>query len=265
MVWNVDPVFLRLGTLEIRYYGLFFVMALLGGFYWWRWQILRSGRSEADAEGLLLPAVAAVILGARLGHVIFYEPGRFLSNPLEIVMVWRGGLASHGAAVGIILTLLWYAKRHRMAFLEVADRFSFSIAWGAMMVRLGNFMNSEIVGRPTTVPWGVKFQRFDWNLPLAEVPLRHPSQIYEFLIAAAALAVLLLLDRRWGEKRPRGALIFLFLIIYFGGRFLVEFFKAFEGLNPDTNVLTMGQYLSMPFVALGVGGLWMSLRKKPAK
>ena len=268
MIWNVNPILVKLGPLEIRYYGLCFVAALLGGFYWWRWQILRSGRTEEAAEKLLMPAAAAVVVGARLAHVIFYEPGRFLADPVSILFVWQGGLASHGATVGLMLTLYWFSVKEKMPLLEVFDRFSFSAAWGAAMVRVGNFFNSEIVGRPTSMPWGFKFPRFDVGIPIDRVPVRHPSQIYEFLLALAVLLLLYVLDRSaGGEKRKPGLLGGAFLAAYFGGRFFVEFAKAYEGI-PDTFPLTMGQMLSAPFVVVG---LWLIFRgrkttvSKPAR
>lgn len=259
MVWNIDPVLLRLGPVEIRYYGLCFVAALLGGFFWWRWRVLEGGRSEETAERLLLPAALAVVVGARLAHVIFYEPARFLADPVSILFVWQGGLASHGATVGLMLTLYWFSVKEKMPLLEVFDRFSFASAWGAAMVRVGNFFNSEIVGRPTTVSWGIKFPRFDVALPIDRVPVRHPSQIYEFLLAMGVLGLLYYFERNQGEtKHGRGFFGGVFLAAYFGGRFFVEYAKAYEGI-PDTFPLTMGQMLSVPFALAGV---WLILRSK---
>jgi prolipoprotein diacylglyceryl transferase len=269
-VWNLDPVLLRLGPIEIRYYGVCFLLALLGGFYWWRWQILRAGRDEETAERFLWPGVVAVIVGARLGHVLFYEWDRFRAHPVEILYFWKGGLASHGATVGLMLALYLYAKREKMPFWETADRFSFGAAWGAALVRVGNFMNSEIVGRRTDVAWGVKFPRFDLPLydpavPPSLIPTRHPSQIYEFFMGMAVLGALVWADKALGgEKRPRGVLALLFLTLYFTGRFLVEFFKEYQGLDPATHPLTEGQYLSIPFMIAGVVGLFLVWRKTRA-
>lgn len=264
MVWNIDPVLLRMGPLEIRYYGLCFVAALLGGFYWWRWRLLLGGRTEETAERLLLPAALAVVVGARLAHVIFYEPGRFFADPITILYVWQGGLASHGATVTLMLTLYWFSVKEKMPLLEVFDRFSFAAAWGAALVRIGNFFNSEIVGRPTGVPWGIKFPRFDVAMSIDHVPVRHPSQIYEFLLASAVLALLCFLDRKDGEgKRGRGFFGGVFLTAYFGGRFFVEYAKAYEGI-PDTFPLTMGQMLSVPFALAGVWLIISSKKNLPA-
>lgn len=258
MVWNLDPVLLRLGGVEIRYYGVVFVLALLGGYHFWKWQIIRGGGTEEKAEEFLLPAALSVIVGARLGHMVFYEPARLVADPLSLIYVWQGGLASHGATVGLMVVLWWYARRKKMGLLEVADRFAFSSAWGAALVRLGNFLNSEIVGRPTDLPWGVKFPRYDAGLPIAEVPLRHPSQLYEFAMGLSVLAILLALDKKLGgEKRKTGMLASAFLTTYFLGRFLVEFVKAQQGL-PESWPITMGQVLSVPFALVGVAG-WILL------
>jgi phosphatidylglycerol:prolipoprotein diacylglycerol transferase len=263
MIWDIDPVLLRLGPLEIRYYGVFFATALLGGLYFWRAQMVRGGHSAEMAENPFIVAVVAVLVGARLGHVIFYEPQRFMADPVQILYVWKGGLASHGAITAIILTVLWFSRKHRMPFLEVGDRLSFGMIWGGIMVRLGNFMNSEIVGRATDSAWGVKFTRYDWRLPLAQVPARHPSQLYEALMAAVILAVLFWADRvLGGERRPRGAITYLVLLLYFSGRFTVEFVKEYQTLEAADAMFTMGQYLSLPFMLVGLVGLVYTLGRR---
>ncbi len=265
-IWNVDPVLFKLGPLQVRYYGVCFAVALLGGYLLWRWQILRSGRSEAVAERVLLPSVLAVVAGARLGHIFFYEPEIIAQNPLRAFYVWEGGLASHGAAIALVATLWWYSRREKIAMEEVSDRFAFSIAWAAAWVRIGNLFNSEIVGRVTTRDYGIKFPRFD-GVALENVPYRIPTQIYEAVMGFAVMGLLLWADRALGgEKRPRGMMIALCLILYFSGRFTVEFFKAQQGFVNDSNSsLTMGQYLSLPFVAAGIVWLWSSLRRRGAR
>jgi prolipoprotein diacylglyceryl transferase len=135
--------------------------------------------------------------------------------------------------------------------------------WGGIMIRLGNFMNSEIVGRETSLAWGVKFPRYDWRLPLEAVPARHPSQLYEALMAALILLVLFWADRALGgEKRPRGVLTFLVMLLYFVGRFSVEFAKEYQTLEASRVALTMGQYLSLPFICVGLVGLVITLQSK---
>ena len=261
-VWDVSPVMLALGPVQIRYYGLLFAIMLIGGYYIWQWQMLRGGHTQREAEGFFLWGAIAVIGGSRLGQVLFYDPARYLANPIEILYVWRGGLASHGATLGLVLVLVLYARYLKLSRLEVLDRFSMSAALGALMVRIGNFMNSEIVGRVTDVPWAVKFPRciYDSRLPLDSVPARHPSQIYEVFLGLFVLLSLYFVDKKYKEERPLGLLASLFFILYFSGRFIVEFFKEYQTLSPDRSILTMGQWLSIPFVFIGVYMLHRALR-----
>ncbi len=282
VIWDINPVFVYLpdflGGREIRYYGLLYAVALMGGFYFWQWQILRSKRTQEQADRILGMGVAAVIVGARVGHCLFYSPEYYLSNPFEIIKVWEGGLASHGSTIALIMILIYYAKTENMTVREVFDRFSVSVAWAASIIRLGNLMNSEIVGRTTDVPWGFKFPLHDSVslnkcdctsqmsvsesciqlvkgthevcADLSMVPVRHPSQIYEFVMGMIVFTVLLLVDKKYGEKRPLGLMGGLVLLLYFTGRFIVEFFKqqqVFEQSNLD-----MGHYLSIPFATIGL-------------
>jgi prolipoprotein diacylglyceryl transferase len=178
--------------------------------------------------------------------------------------VWKGGLASHGATIGLVLVLYLYARHLKLSKLEVLDRFSMSAALGALMVRIGNFMNSEIVGRVTDVPWAMKFPRciYDNHLPLERVPTRHPSQIYEVFLGLFVFLSLYFVDKRLKEERPLGLLASLFFLLYFAGRFVVEFFKEYQTLTPEKSFLTMGQWLSIPFVLLGACGVYWSLRNR---
>src|SRR5690606_25391308 len=155
--------------------------------------------------------------------------------------IWTGGLASHGAVIGLILAMYLFTKRRGIPFLEGADRFSFSAALGATLVRIGNLLNSEIVGKKTDGTWGFRCPRFDHDVTPA--PLRHPSQLYEIALGLTVLGLLFLIDRKLGkEKRPRGAMIASFFALYFTGRFFIEFFKEYEGISPDSP-LRMGQIL----------------------
>lgn len=253
MVWDVSPVFFSIGPLAIRYYSLLFALTFLGGLQLWRWQVLRAGHGIEKADAFFWYGVVAVVAGARLGHVFFYEWHVYREKPLHIFYVWEGGLASHGATVGLVLALWLFSRRHRMPLLDVLDRFSFSAAFGAFMVRIGNFFNSEVVGRATDVSWCMRFPRSveDRGLPLEMMPCRHPSQLYEVALGLAVLLALWLVDRRLREDRPRGLLAALFLLLYFSGRFIVEFFKEYQGLDPAVHPLTEGQYLSIPFIVAG--------------
>jgi prolipoprotein diacylglyceryl transferase len=262
MVWDIDPVFFQLpfGRLAVRYYGLIFSFVFLGGFFLFRWQTLRAGCPENYAFDLILPGFIGLVAGARLGHVVFYNFKLFLNDPLWLFRVWEGGLSSHGATIGLIFALWWYARRHHFSFLTVSDRFTFSAALGAGLVRLGNFFNSEIVGKVTDASWAVKFPRYDL-LPAEFCPPRYPSQLVECSMGLSILVILLLADRILkGEKRPKGVLSALFLTLYFLGRFLVEFIK--ERQSPqDAYWLSMGQMLSLPAMAAGLFLLWLCFKK----
>jgi prolipoprotein diacylglyceryl transferase len=269
LVWNFDPQIVSF--LPIRWYGVLFASMLMVGFQLWRWQVLRAGRKEPEAEAFLMAAVIAVIGGARLGHCLFYEPEKYLRHPIEILKVWEGGLASHGATIGLLIAMFWWGRKYAMNFIEVLDRFSFAACAGVIFVRIANFTNSEIVGRitdPEGAPFAVKFVRSVEDRALAhlasgdfsQVPWRHPAQLYEAALGLFVVAVLYLVDRRLGENRPRGLLGFLFLTLYFGGRCVTEFYKEFQTLTPDQSPFTMGQYLSAPFALAGLIGLVMVLR-----
>ncbi len=250
-VWthNLSPVIFEIGPLQLRYYGMLFSLTILIGFYIWYKQIVRSGRDENDAYAFLWMVVAGIVIGSRLGHVLFYEPDRFFQDPLQILYVWKGGLASHGAAVGILLALWTYSRRYGMTMIEACDRFSMSVTVGATLVRIGNFFNSEIVGRATDVPWAIVFSRYDRMMGLPPTA-RHPSQLYEAAMAIMVFLVLYLTDRKLGEDRPEGLMVGILLAGYFTLRFFVEYFKEYQTLT-SSFPLTMGQLLSIPFAAAG--------------
>ena len=258
--WNIDPVFLHIGPFSLRYYSLLFVGVFLGGYALLKWQIERGGGDEDDAGDFIVYGVFGVLIGARLGHVIFYDWRKALADPIWIFEIWKGGLASHGATAGLIVAMWLFTRRRGVPFLEGADRFAFSAALGATLVRIGNFFNSEIVGRPTPgQTWGIRFPRYD-RIPNG--PYRYPSQFYEVALGLLVLLVLFIVDKKAGkEKRPRGLLISVFFAVYFTGRFFVEYYKAYQTL-PTSYPLTMGQILSIPAAALGYFGIVWSLKKK---
>lgn len=269
--WDVDPILLRfpawLSFLHIdgiRYYSLCYVGVFMGGYYLLDWQLRRAGAGPDEANEFVLPGVVATLVGARVGHVLFYEWDHFVRDPLWLLRIWEGGLASHGATLALPLAMWWFTKRRGQSMLEGCDRLAFSAALGATLVRAGNFFNSEIVGRATGAEWGVRFPRYD---RLADpVPLRHPSQLYEVGLGLVVMGALVVADRVLGrEKRPRGALFSLFAGLYFSGRFIVEYFKEYQTL-PGGSLLTMGQWLSIVPATGGFLGLALSLRLKiPAR
>lgn len=263
--WDIDPELVRIGPIAIRYYGLLFVAVFVGGYQFLKWQIERAGGRKVDADEFVAYGMVGVLVGARLGHVLFYDLDKAIADPIWVFKIWTGGLASHGATIGLILAMAVYCWKRKISFLEGSDRFAFSAALGATLVRVGNFMNSEVVGR--IVPdqsWGIRFPRFD-RIP--NPPLRYPSQLYETLLGCTVIAVLYFVDKRLGEeKRPRGALISTFFAVYFTGRLFTEFYKEYEAVDPATSFFTMGQYLSIIPALVGWVGLAISLKKKiPAK
>jgi prolipoprotein diacylglyceryl transferase len=254
-VWDIDPVLisfqLPFGQWQVRYYGLIFALTFLLGFALFFWQEVRSGESPDEPYHCLLPGFIGLVLGARLGHVLFYNLNRFLSDPAWLFRIWEGGLSSHGAACGLFLALIYHSRRRHKPFWDLCDRFSFSAALGAAMIRIGNLFNSEIVGKITDASWGIRFPRYDL-LPADICPARYPTQIMEAVWGYLVLASLFSTDLAFGrEKRPRGLLSALFLVLYFSGRIMVEFFKERQGPS-DNLFLSKGQLLSLVPLLLGL-------------
>lgn len=275
VTWDWDPILVHLGPLQIRYYGVMFALTIYTGFAVWRRQSLRNGESPQFAEDFLWYGVIAIVGGARLGHVFFYEYKTYLANPIEIFKFWKGGLASHGATVGLILALWLYARKHQKSWFRLADYLAPAIAIAAGGVRLGNFFNSEIVGRETTAAWGVKFVRYCniERIPLDKCMPRHPSQVYEFMYGVTTYVILTLLERRKIRRAGSGLYAGVFLISYFGLRVVFENFKEFqdeqlrsEGFLGTIETafnfhITTGQWLSLPLVLAGIVLVIRALRQ----
>jgi prolipoprotein diacylglyceryl transferase len=247
LVWGVDPVLLHMGGLELRWYGLLFATGILAAYRAGLRSFQRAGGSAEEASRLLGSVVAGTIIGARLGHCLLYEPGYYLHHPLEILAVWRGGLASHGGVLGIAVAVALFARRHGRPTLWLLDRVAVAAPIAAACIRVGNFFNSEIIGRPSTVPWAVIFIRVD-------AAPRHPAMLYEALAYLVIFTVTWRLDRRASLRERLGTLLGAMLMLTFGFRFAVEFLKepqeAFERALP----LDLGQLLSVPAVLIG---LWL--------
>ena len=248
--WNVDPVLLRLGPLQLRYYGICFALTIILGYLLLERHLVRLGYTRDLSARFLLYAVVGLTVGARLMHCFAYQPEYYLQNPIEIVRVWQGGLASHGGAIGLVVAGIVFSRVAKIPFFDLADAGVFAGGVGAALVRIGNFFNSEIVGRVTTVPWAVRFARRD-------AELRHPSQLYEAAGAIAILSVMLVLSRR-ERPYPRGFFFGFFFATYFTFRFFIEFVKEYHTLHSG---LTMGQYLSIPFILIGIMFVLWSRRR----
>ncbi len=256
--WNPDPEIFRIGSFAIRWYGLLFASGFLFGYIIMKKMFSNEGLGDDVLDRLTIYMAIGTILGARLGHCLFYEPDFYLKHPLEILMIWHGGLASHGAAIGILLALWMFVKKEKKDYLWILDRIAVVVALAGFLIRMGNLMNSEIYGKETTVPWGFVFLRNNEMVP------KHPTQIYEGL---AYLLIFFLLYRIYWKtkgKSYQGLLIGLFLVLVFSARFFIEFVKENQVPFEAGLKLNMGQSLSIPFVIGGIGVLiWSFRNKKP--
>lgn len=244
-VWNADPVLLSLGPLTIHWYGALFALAIISGLQVQKWMYVQENVDVSSLDNLLMYAVVGIIVGARLAHCLLYDPSYYLSNPLKILAVWEGGLASHGGGLGVIIATYFYQRKYKMSFLWLLDRLAISTALFGFFVRFGNFINSEIVGNPSDVPWAVIFSRID-NLP------RHPAQLYEAISYLVIFTVLFIAYRITKIKERSGALLGMFLILVFSARFVIEFFKTQQAAYNTELTLSTGQFLSIPFFIVGM-------------
>jgi prolipoprotein diacylglyceryl transferase len=203
-VWNVDPQIFRLGRFSLRWYGLFFALGFFLGYKIMAQFYRREGRNLADLSDLLLYLILGTIIGARLGHVVFYQPGYYLAHPWEIFMIWQGGLASHGGFAGVMVSLYLYVRRHRdLTFIELADRLTIPCLLAASLIRIGNFFNSEILGTPSNVPWTIVFARVDNILGTLQCSMRQPLTLLFFAFCTSPIGRPQSFNFR-GESSARG-------------------------------------------------------------
>ncbi len=251
-----DPVALHLGPLAIRWYGLMYLLGFALGMLLGRYRIKtqpNSGWSYSELDDVLFYIVLGVILGGRLGYVLFYKFSDYLHEPLKIFYIWEGGMSFHGGFLGVIFAIWLFSRKHRKHWLAITDFIAPLVSLGLGAGRIGNFINGELWGRPTDVAWGMIFPGAD-NVP------RHPSQIYEFALEGILLFVILWIYS--AKPRPLGAVSGLFLLCYGVFRFLVEFTRepdAFLGLLAFG--LSMGQWLSLPMILAGVWMIYWGYRK----
>ncbi len=267
-VWDFSPEIFRLGSFAPRYYGLMFAIGFMVSYSLMQRVFRDEGRNEEDLSSLLFHVMVGTIVGARLGHCLFYEPDYYLSHPLEILFVWRGGLASHGGTLGVILAVWLYKRKHPdQGYVWLADRISVGIAFTAGCIRVGNFFNSEILGKPSELPWAIIFAANGDNIP------RHPAMLYEALTYFTLAGVLYYMFYHTEAAKVRGRLIGLLFIWIFTARFFIEFVKENQVAFENSMTLNMGQLLSIPFVILGIlafsGKLvawcpWMDATSAPA-
>ena len=259
LVWNVAPEIFHFGPFRVRWYGLFFALGFVSGYRILAQIYRKEERPLENLSNLLLYLVLGTIIGARLGHVLFYQPDYYLRHPSEILMIWEGGLASHGGFIGVMIAVYLYLKKYReMSFVELADRLTIPCLLAASFIRVGNFFNSEILGTPSDFPWAIVFARVD------DIP-RHPAMLYE--AAVYFLTFCALYAAYWKTKIIQfpGRMLGLTLVICFIARFMIEFAKEDQVPFEESLVLNMGQLLSIPFIAAGLYLLHISSRKVPAK
>ncbi len=292
ITWNVDPVLFHLGSLQVRWYGLLWALGFLIGYFIMKRIYQREKMAEDALDKLLIYMLVSTVVGARLGHCLFYEPDYYLSNPLKIFAVWEGGLASHGGAIGILIGLWLYMRNYNKSkkekndlqhinYIWILDRIVVAVCLVGALIRVGNVMNHEIYGTPTSLPWGFVFLRgseqfcgtfdnytpcFAWDAPCppSEWLPCHPTGLYEAFFCLVAMGILLWMYYKHdlGHKQP-GLMFGTFLVIIFGSRICIEFLKNVQVEFERNMVFDMGQWLSVPFVLIGIGMIvWSFVNRK---
>ena len=262
--WDVNPTMISIGSFEIRYYGLMWALALGISAYIFSRIIKREGYPDKLFDSIFWYGVLSTIIGARLGHCLFYDPGYYLTHPVEILYIHQGGLASHGAAVGLLVGLWLFSRKNKLPYIWSLDRIMVPVAIGGAIVRLGNLFNSEIVGAVTDVSWGFKFVRLYPNVPIDSIPVQHPTQLYEAFCYLVIFGILcwLYYGRDLGRRRP-GVMFGVGLIGIFLTRFFIEFIKLDQEAFEQGMLLNMGQLLSIPFILLGIYMIYRGMHRSP--
>jgi len=256
--WNVDPEIINVFGIPIRYYGLLFVTGLLISIYILRWIFKIENIPQDLLEKLAIYGTIGIFIGARLGHCLFYEPSYYLAHPLEIILpiqprpgggyIFSGyqGLASHGGALGFLIAVYFYSRKAKHSMIDILDLVAVVGALVGGFIRLGNFMNSEIIGIPTTKPWGVIFERVD-NLP------RHPAQLYEAITYFIIFTIMIILYKKIRDRLKNGFFFGLVVVLCFTARFIIEFVKENQVGFENGMTFNMGQLLSLPYIVVGIG------------
>ena len=253
LIWDVSPILFEFGFIAMRWYGFFFVGSFLLGYLILSKIYKRENKNPDNIENLILFIMAGAVLGARLVHCMFYEPQYYLNNPIEILYVWKGGLASHGGLLGVLLAVYLYAKRYHESFLWLISRLAIPGALTAASIRIGNLFNSEILGKSSEEYWAIIFSRVDM------IP-RHPVQIYEFLAYIIIFVILILVYKKVSFKLSTKVLPGLFLILVFSSRFILENYKVQQTIYDMNIPFSMGQLLSLPYIVLGI--VWIGIEIK---
>ena len=246
---NLNPVLFSIGPLEIRYYGLGYVLGFLLT-YWILYKAVDSGKiknlTKKGVDDFITWAVVGVVLGGRLGYFLFYSPSTFFQAPLEILKIWTGGMSFHGGLIGIILTTIYFCRKNKISFYQLSDVVSIPALIAFGIVRLANFINGEVVGYVTNLPWCVEFKNYDG--------CRHPAQIYLALKNFAAAGLLYYFDKK--ERKP--GFLFWNMILWYGiGRFIIEFVRVEERILG----ISTGQYLTLVMIIISIVFLYKNYRK----
>ncbi|GFO71564.1 phosphatidylglycerol--prolipoprotein diacylglyceryl transferase [Bathymodiolus japonicus methanotrophic gill symbiont] len=244
-IWDFDPVLASFKYLRIHWYGAMFALALLSNYLFMHWVYLRELGTAEDVDRLLWYCIGGSIIGARLGHILFYNPGYYFAEPQKIIAIWEGGLASHGGVFGVLISLYIYQRKASFNYFWILDRAAIAASLSGCLVRIGNFLNSEITGTATNAAWAVIFKRLD-NTP------RHPVQLYEAISYAGIFLFLLYLYKNSPTFDFRGRLCDWFLILIFSTRFILEFYKDSLVHYATDLWISTGQMLSIPFVLVGI-------------
>ena len=264
IVWDFDPVMFSIGGFELRYYGLMWAITFLLGERFFSTFAKREGFSNEIVETGFRWIVLGAVLGARVGHCLFYEFPYYITKPWAIITEFRnGGMASHGSALGMLLGMWITCRKHKMAYVWWLDRIMIPVAIGGALVRLGNLFNSEIVGCTTDVPWGFKFMRLYPNIPIENIPVQHPAQLYEAICYIITFFILMWMYFKRDQGRKHAGLMFgIGLIGIFLTRPFIELIKENQEAFEEGMAMNMGQLLSIPFIILAAYMIWGSLKGK---
>lgn len=263
VVWDFDPVFFSVFGVEVRYYGLLWALVILGGGKFFDSVCKREGLPNSVSESIFTYGALATIIGARLGHCLFYDPIAYLSDPLTIITGIRdGGMASHGASVGLLVGIWLFSRKNKLPYIWALDRIMIPVGLGGALIRLGNFFNSEIFGGPTSLPWGVEFVRSrQWVAEFAPMAV-HPTQLYEAICYFLTFVVMTYLYYKKDMARRRPMVMFgIGLIGIFLTRFIIEFIKVEQEAFERGMMLDMGQLLSIPFIILGFYTIYLGFSR----
>lgn len=264
--WNPDPELVNIFGFSLRYYSILFAGGLILSLYILDWIYKRENIPPEHLEKLSIFGIIGIIAGARLGHCLFYEPSYYFSHPLEMILpitfppdggvkfTGYQGLASHGGVLGLLIALYFYSRKTKRSMIDTIDLIAIVAALACGFIRIGNFMNAEIIGVPTTKPWGIIFGRVD-NMP------RHPAQLYEAISYFIIFTTMMILYKKMRGRLKNGFFFGLALVLCFTARFIIEFVKENQVGFEDGMIFNMGQLLSLPYIVVGIGLIIYGLRK----